>query len=288
MLLATLPFMTGCLSLFTSKRKLPVPVAPAIVQTASGEQLVAQLNDKWAKFESLTATVDIQASHLKVKEGVATDYPTFRSNVLLRKPQMLRILGKAPLVQTVMFDLASDGSKFTLMVPPNSKAYQGRNASKGKSQNWYENLRPGFLFDAMVVRGLDAEELYSVTAETFTEEDTAQKRLLVHPEYVLNIVHRKPGTQELAPVRVIHFHREDLLPYEQDLYDDKGNLETQVIYGSYLDFDGVKFPGMITLKRPQEEYQLILGVERVTANPPLTDEMFQVKIPTGTTIQVME
>jgi len=50
----------------------------------------------------------------------------------------------------------------------------------------------------------------------------------------------------------------------------------------------VKFPGNITLKRPQDEYQLVMSVERVTANPALTNEMFQVKIPPGTTIQEME
>jgi hypothetical protein len=288
---ASLPLlfpMTGCLSLFTSKRKLPLPVAPSTVQTASADQLVARLNDQWAKFQSLTATVDIQASHLKAKEGVATDYPSFRANLLLRRPNSLRVLGKAPLVQTLMFDLGSDGSRFTLIVPPRNKAYQGLNASKGTSQNWYENLRPDPFFNAMVVRGLDKDELYSVISESITEEDAANKRLLLHPEYELNIVRRKTGSQELYPVRVVHFHREDLLPYEQDLYDDKGTLETQVIYGSYQNFGGTNYPGKITLKRPQDEYQLVMTVERVTANPPLTDDQFQVKIPPGSTIQVLQ
>jgi hypothetical protein len=288
---ASLPLlfpMTGCLSLFTSKRKLPLPVAPSTVQTASADQLVALLNDQWAKFQSLTATVDIQASHLKAKEGVATDYPSFRANLLLRKPNSLRVLGKAPLVQTLMFDLGSDGSRFTLIVPPRNKAYQGLNASKGTSPNWYENLRPDPFFNAMVVRGLDKDELYSVISESITEEDAANKRLLLHPEYELNIVRRKTGSQELYPVRVVHFHREDLLPYEQDLYDDKGTLETQVIYGPYQNFDGTNYPGKITLKRPQDEYQLIMTVERVTANPTLTDDQFQVKIPQGSTIQELK
>ena len=280
--------MTGCVSLFTSKRKLLKPVAPATVQTASADELVAKLNDQWARFESLTATVDIKASHLKTKEGVATDYPSFRGNLLLRKPEMLRILGKAPVVQTTMFDLASDGTNFTLVVPPKSKVYVGLNSEKGTSLNWYENLRPGFLFTAMVVRGVSKDELYSVTSENITEEDLANKRLLLRPEYELSIVRRKPDSQELYPVRVIRIHREDLLPYEQDLYDEKGELETQVIYGRYQDFAGVKYPSTITLKRPEEEYQLIMTVERVSANPALTDDQFQVKIPTGSTIQVLK
>ncbi len=279
LLAASLPIVTGCASLFTSKRKLPMPIAPAVVQTASADELVAKLNDQWAKFESLTATVDILASHLKTKEGVATDYPSFRANLLLRKPNSIRILGKAPLVQTPMFDLGSDGTRFTLAVPPKSKAYLGLNASKGTSPNWYENLRPDPLFNAMVVRGLDKEELFSVISESITEEDTANKRLLLRPEYVLNIVRRKADSQELYPVRVVRFHRDDLLPYEQDLYDDKGTLETQVLYGPYQNFEGTSYPGKITLKRPQDEYQLVMTVERVAANPALTDDQFQVKIP---------
>ncbi len=288
LLAASLPALTGCLAMFTSKRKLPVPVAPSVVQSVSGDELVARLNNQWAKFESMTAKVDIQASHLQEKQGQATDYPTFRSVLLLRKPRMLRIRGLAPLVQTVLFDLGSDGSRFVLLVPPKSKAYTGLNSGKGKSPVWYENLRPGFLFDAMVVRGLADEELYSVTAETVTEVDAQNKHLYEHPEYVLNIMRRKAGTQELAPVRVVRFHREDLLPYEQDLYDEKGTLETQVIYGSYVDFDGIQYPGSITLRRPQDEYQLIMTMESVTANPQLKDEQFQVAIPKGTPIQTME
>jgi hypothetical protein len=274
-----LVLLTGCASMFISKRKLPVPVAPPSVQTASANELVARLNDQWDKFQSLTASVDIQASHLKAQEGVATDYPSFRANLLLRKPEMLRVLGRLPVLQTKMFDLASDGKTFTLVIPPKDEYYSDLNSRRGTSLKWYENLRPGPLFDAMVVRGLDKDDFYSVISETTTMEDTANKRLLMEPEYILNIVRRKADSQELYPVRVVHFHREDLLPYQEDLYNDKGDLETQVFYGVYKDFDGTKYPGTITLKRPQDEYQLVMTVERITANPALTDDMFQVEIP---------
>jgi outer membrane lipoprotein-sorting protein len=283
LLAVAIPMLSGCASLFTSKRKLPVPFAPAIVQNATADQLVDSLNDKWAKFESLTATVDIVATHLKTKEGEATDYPSFRANLLLKKPEMLRFLGKAPVVQTRLFDLGSDGTRFTFLDLHNSKAYTGLNANKGTSPKWYENLRPGFLFTAMVVRGLAPDQLYSVTNETITEEDTANKHLLLRPEYELTIVRPISGAHELEPVRIVRFHREDLLPYQQDLYDDKGSLETQVIYGAYKDFNGVQYPSTITLKRPLEEYQLVMTVERVNANPPLTDDQFQVQIPEGVT-----
>ena len=282
--------LTGCVKLLTSQRAVPVPVAPAATQTASADQLVQQLNQRWLKFESLTATVDIRASRLKSKEGTATDYPSFRANILVRKPEMLRILGKAPIVQTEMFDLASDGTRFTLKVPPRNKVYQGLNAAPGKSANWYENLRPGFLFSAMVVRGLAEGELYSVIADTTTAADpTNKKRLIARPDYLLNIVRPKPNGPEQYPVRVIRFHRDDLMPYEQDLYDENGNLQTQVIYGPYKSFmGGVQFPSTITLSRPQEEYQLIMTIESVNSNTALTDDQFQVKVPKGAIITTVE
>jgi outer membrane lipoprotein-sorting protein len=280
-LISLLSLATGCSSYMTSKHKLPIPVAPAIVKTASATELVDQINQNWAKFESMTATVDISASHSKTKEGEATDYPTFHAILLLRKPGMLRMLGKVPILQTTMFDLVSDGTRFTFVVPPRKKAYQGLDAVKGHSPVWYENLRPGFLFSAMYVSGLAQDDLFSVTSETITEEDATDKHLLLMPEYELSILRPLPGTQELSPVRVVRFHREDLLPYQQDLYDEKGNLETQVIYGPYKNFAGTLFPSTITLKRPQEEYTLVMTVDQVTANPQLKDDQFQTKIPEG-------
>lgn len=279
---------TGCASLFISKRKLPLPVAPPNVQTATADELVSRINEQWEKFQSLTATVDIQASHLKAQEGTATDYPTFRANLVLSKPNKLRVLGRLPVLQTTMFDLGSDGKSFKLVVPHNNKVYEGLNASRGTSPNWYENLRPDPIFNAMVIRGLDKDELYSVISQTVTMEDTGNKRLIAEPEYVLNIQRQKPNSQELRLVRVIYLHREDLMPYEEDLYDEKGNPETQVIYGAYKDFDGTKYPGTITLKRPQEEYQLVMSLEQVISNPILPDNQFEVKIPEGYTVQEMK
>ena len=77
-----------------------MPKAPAVVQTVTPEELVARLNQRWAALESLNATVEIQASVLKSKEGLAKDYTTFRGNILMRKPEMLRVLGQVPVLGT--------------------------------------------------------------------------------------------------------------------------------------------------------------------------------------------
>lgn len=277
--------MTGC-SLLPTTRRLPVPKAPSIVQTVTPEELVARLNDRWAGIETLTAKVEFYASKSKSKEGVATDYPSVEGHILMRKPGMLRALGQYFGVR--VFDMASDGNCFTLSIPHDDKVLKGCGPAKKKSPNAWENLRPGFFFDAMLVRGLDPDDLYSRVADSETVEDAARKHLYTVPEYVLTISRRKPGTQQLIPARVVTFRRDTLLPYQQDLYDSEGNLETEVIYGAYQNFEGSQYPSKVTIKRPQEEIQIVLVVEDVKENQKLPDDQFVVPVPEGSTIQAVE
>lgn len=278
--------LSGC-SLFPTKRHLPVPIPPAVVMTATPEELVAQVDQRWNDFENLTATVDIQATLLKTQQGLETDYPSCRGFIVMQKPKSMRIVGQYLGVR--VFDMASDGNRFTLLVPPREKAMEGSVSVVKKSQNQFENLRPGFFFDAMMVHGLQPDDYYARISDTETIEDTAKKHLYTMPEYVLSITqHSSNGTKVDKPVRVITFHRDDLLPSSQDLYDNQGNLESQVSYSDYKDFGGTQYPTKVVIKRPLEGIQLVLTVEKVDKNQKLPEGEFTVKIPPGTIVQELD
>ena len=283
-----LPIMLAGCSLFPTTRKLPVPKAPLIVQTATPEELVSRLNQRWAALDSLNATVEMQASVMKSKEGLAKDYTNIRGIILMRKPEMLRVFGRVPVIGTRAFDMVSDGTNFTLYIPSKNKAIKGANSLEKKSASQLENMRPGFFFDSMVVRGLEKDDYYSVTADTETVEEADRKHLYSVPEYILSIMRRKPGSQELEPVRVVTFSRDNLQPYQQDIYDKEGNLETQVTYADYREFDSGLYPSQVIIKRPLEEYQIVLTIDQVVENMTLTDDQFVIKIPEGTITQKLE
>jgi hypothetical protein len=279
--------LSGCFVLSTT-RHLPIPKAPDHVLTVTPEQLIVQLNQRWDAFNTLTATVEIQATQLKTSQGVARDYTTFRANILMRKPGMLRVYGRIPVIGTEMFDMANNGQNFTLYIPHYEKVYEGSDTLTKKFPTLIENLRPGFFYDAMLVRGLAPDDDYSVTADSETVEDPSHKHLLLTPEYILSVMHRKPGGHELTPVRVVTFHRDNLMPSEEDLYGNEGNLETHVTYSNYRDFGFGLYPSTIVIKRPLEEFQITLTVEKVTQNTPLGDDQFVVTYPKGTAIQNLE
>jgi hypothetical protein len=277
--------VTGC-SRFPQIRKLPVPKPPAITKDATPEQLVDALNKRWSALETLTATVDIQASVFKTKEGLAKDYPTLRGHILMRKPAMLRVLGSYLGVRA--FDMASNGDEFTLSIPTQKRVIKGLNKHKSHSVNALENLRPDFFLDSLLVRGLEPEDEYMVVADSKTIEDPARKHLYAIPEYKLTIMQHAGDGHKLLPLRVVYFHREDLMPYQQDIYDKEGVIETQVFYANYQDFEGSSYPSSIVIKRPAEEIQIVMEVEAVKENQTLTDDQFVPQTAEGSTVQVLK
>jgi hypothetical protein len=280
-----LPVLTGCLS---HTRTLQQPKMPSVVQTADVQQLVDNINKQYDAVQSLNATVDFQASVGGVNKGKVTDYTSFRGYILLRKPEMLRVLGLVPVLHTLAFDLASDGSSFKLLIPHENKAIVGSNTVTKKSSNALENLRPNVFVDSLLIRKIQSDELLSLTTETKTIPDPKLKQLLLQPDYDLNVFRQNAGSNVLIPVRVIHINRVDLLPSEEDIYDNDGNIQTQAIYGPYQSFGGFRFPGTITIKRPLDEYQIVISFQKVTTNQPLADNQFELKIPDKTQIQNMQ
>jgi outer membrane lipoprotein-sorting protein len=277
-----LPTLTGCLY---HTRKVQVPKAAAVVQGARGEDLVKQVNEAYAAIHTLTATVEFQAQVGGSHKGAVTDYTSFRGYILMEKPGKLRVLGLVPVLHTHAFDLASNGDTFKLLIPPKSKAIVGKAQVTSPTKNALENLRPGLFFDSMLIHSISPEEQIFVTGESRVFTDPAKKHLVEEPVYDLAIVRRKPNGNELMLDRVIRFGRANLLPFEQDIYDSDGNITTQVLYGPYQTFGDTRFPGTVTIKRPLDEYQITLTIEKLTLNQNLTDDQFELKIPEGIAVQ---
>ncbi len=244
-LLAVLPALTGCLR---HTRKVQQTHLAGPVLDADVAQLVNGINERYESIRSLNATVEFTATTGGAHQGKQTDYTSFRGYILLRKPEMLRVLGLVPVLHTRAFDLASNGTTFKLLIPPKSRAIEGSNAVTKPSANALENLRPSLFFDSVLVRNITPDRLVYVTRDSTLRREHKGKDLVETPEYDLHIVEEKPPAHINAPVRVIEptrvvrISRVDLQPIEQDIYDSDGNVATKVTYGPYQNFGAVKIP----------------------------------------------
>ncbi len=289
--LLCLPLMTGCLY---HTRKLEMAKTPGVVITADAAQLADSINHIYNSISSLSATVDLQASVGGAKKGSVTDYTSFRGFILIRKPEMLRVIGLLPVVRTEAFNLVSDGSTFKLLIPSQSKVVEGKNSLTSKSPNPLLNLRPNMFFDSMLIRAIGPEDDVILTTDNNIIQDPKTKKWTEERDYLLSIVQPKIGPKgpsqfrELVYKRVIRFSRDNLRPIEQDVYDQAGNIETITLFGPPLSFGTEKFPGTITIKRPQEEYQIVMTIQKLVLNQTLKDDQFELDIPEGTKIQKLD
>lgn len=280
-----LPALTGCLS---HTRKLPQPKMPSVVLSADVQQLVSNINKQYDSIQTLNATVEFQASVGGEQKGKITDYTSVKGFILLRKPEMLRVLGLLPVLNTRAFDLASDGSTFKLWIPHENKAIVGANTVGKPSAKPLENMRPYIFFDSLLIHEIGPNDLLSLTADTKTLLDPKKKQLLLQPEYNLGVFRKDSDSSILVPQRVIHISRVDLLPSGEDIYDKDGNIQTQAVYGPYESYGDFRFPGSITIKRPLEEYQIVVTFQKVTVNQSLPDDQFHLDVPKGTQIQSLQ
>jgi outer membrane lipoprotein-sorting protein len=274
--------LTGCLK---HTRLLERPQKPTIVLSSNAEQLIQSLNDRYDAIHSMNATVLIRASVGGASKGKVTDYTSLRGYILLRQPNMLRVLGLLPVVETRAFDMVSDGKTFTLLIPPKSEAITGSGVVTTPSPNPLMNLRPSVFYDSLLVGKIGPDDFTYVTSDTRVAPVPHSKHLVEEPDYELGILRRVGNSQELLPERVIHISRTNLLPYQQDEYDEKGILVTRTVYDDYQTFDQIPYPAHIVISRPIDGYQIDLTIQKLAFNRPLANDQFELKIPAGTKIK---
>ena len=198
----------------------------------------------------------------------------------MRKPDVLRMIGLFPIVRNTAFDMVSDGDRFKLSIPARNKFYVGSAEVTRPSSNPLENLRPQVIYNALFLPQIDGkDEIVVMENDTENVVDTKTKKLVEQPDYVIDIIRRSGNDWYVA--RKILFERVHLTPHHQIIYDISGEVTTEATYQVYRDYNGVSFPNVIEINRPQEEYSIRLTVEKLIINEPLRDDQFALQQPPG-------
>ena len=277
--------LSGCLrTTHVVQRTQP----PDIYRSTSVENLDRIISQRDDAIHTLTASVLLTASTGGGKEGKVVTYTSFKGYIFVRKPRDLRVIMQLPVVGSRAMDMVSNGTTFTLVHATAGHGdvwIQGSNKVTNPSKNGLENLRPPVFFDSLLVPGVKPEEFVSLTEATrVLAPKSKHQPAIEEPDYNLAVLKHGEGNA-LQLERLVHFSRVTLLPFQQDIYNDKGQAETVATYDNYQDFNGVQFPMLIDIKRPLEEYELKLQVTKLTINQQLENDQFELKIPPGVKVQ---
>lgn len=259
----------GCAVRRTIKVAAPELSVPPV--EASVDDLVARVNALDSGIQSLTATVDFQPTAGSVYSGVIKEYQDVKGFILVKKPAMIRVIGQAPVIRTNIFDMVSDGETFRLNIPPKHKFIVGSTTLAHASKNALENMRPQHILDALLVPPVDAAK--DKVSDEQAEENSRRY-------YVLTVF--QPGDGPVMfPQRKIWFDRSNLDVAQMQLYGPKGSYVENVQYSNYKDFQGTRYPAMIQITRPVEDYRLAISIEKATFNQEITPDKFELKKPDG-------
>lgn len=275
---AVLASLPGCLF---RTRTVQVHQSNAPLLTATLDELVSRINTEADKVQSLNATVNIDTSVGGEKKGKVTEFQEISGYILLRRPSMIRMIGLFPLVRNKAFDMVSDGSEFKLWIPVKNKFYVGHNAVVRPGGSTLENLRPQAIYDAILLHRIDPDnEIAVVEDDKEMVVDAKTKKLVQQPTYVVDVIRKEIDGKYYLNRKVV-FDRSDLIPDTQIFYDQQGEVVTEARYQVYKDFNGIPFPTVIQIKRPQEEYEIQLAVVKLTLNESLKDDQFALEQPVG-------
>lgn len=280
LVLLSATLVTGCLF---HTRSVTTRLSTATLKQASLQELVSWINANDSRLQSLSANVDFSVSTGGEKKGKVTEYQTFSGYVLVRKPDMLRMIGLVPLVRNRMFDMVSNGARFELSIPPKNKFYVG-SAQKPPVKHSNEtlaNLRPQDIFNALLIRPIEGPPNAIAVLEQSTEmvKDPKTHKDAIQPDYIVVVIRNAEHGYYLS--RRIVFSRTDLLPHEQWIYNEQGQLVTYAHYENFTEHNGIMIPNVVEIQRPIEEYAINLTITKLSTNVPLRDDQFSLQQPPG-------
>jgi len=263
-------------------RKVQIRVNNEQMQTATLDDLVKRINVEAAKVTSLDATVNIDTSVESRKKGQVTDFQQISGYVLLRRPSMIRMIGLFPLVRNKAFDMVSDGNEFKLWIPVKNKFYIGHNDVVKPGASALESLRPQAIYEALLLHPIDPEKDIAVLeSDNPVEYDEKTKQVSQLSTYVVDVIRKDDADGKYYLQRKVIFDRQDLIPDHQVFYDKHGAVATDANYSAFRYFNNVRFPTIIEIKRPQEDYDVTLAITKLTINGPLRDDQFALEQPPG-------
>jgi hypothetical protein len=283
-ILCLTPALTGCLVHTHSVLKTH---PPDVVLNATLDELLHQIDDRYSSVRTMIAFVEVTACTGGASKGEVKCYPAFGGNIIVGKPGNIRVLLKLPLVGSRALDMASDGKTFKMLIPPESCAIEGSNVVMNNSAKGLYSLRPGVIFDSLMIGGLQPSQVVSMTQDSWTPPQRKSRNGITEdPDYDIEFLSQPEG-QSAHTLRVVHIDRVNLLPYRQDLYNAEGKVVTQAQYTNYQKFGDIVFPTNIVIQRPLDELTLTINVERKTNfNQELDADTFDIgPIPSSYTVQ---
>lgn len=284
--LAAVVFSGGCLKPSVQKQ------APTLLKTEISEikELQAEV-DRFARVASMRAKMYLNFEDNSFAQfGSKEVYRRADGEVVVQRPANIFLKVQVPVIKSDVAQMTSDGEKFRVAILQDggsgkykkfvmgtnnadyTKLQAGLDAANGDTVsatqvNAFANLRPQHFTDAMLVRPIDTNNLYTHSTifqieETETEKKSSPLRKVTRGYYLLDeFVRGADGSTTIS--RRFWFDRVGKIRLaRQQIFDAKGEISSDIVYGLEGELSSTgeykNLPLEITVTRPQEKYSMKL------------------------------
>ena len=310
--LFTILFLGGCSGIVKEKTSTPKLLK---TENAAPAELVNEVN-RFARVGSMRAKMDLKFEDNSFAEsGIAEKYKTADGEVVVQRPANILLKVQVPIIKSDVAQMTSDGTRFRVAILQDGGSGRYKKFVKGTNEADYSllqeqvkktdldngkvikenvsafsNLRPQHFTDAMLVRPVDTEK-YSYLTTTILQEEVdftlPQKsplRWVLRGYYLLDEL-QKQANGNMQIVRRFWFDRVGGIRLaRQQIFDEKGEIESDIIYGQEGNLGGNgdynNLPLRITVTRPKEKYKMRLTYqtpETVSIGKTYPEKAFQLE-----------
>ena len=260
----------------TKKVRLDLPQGHLEALTASTDELIELINQRYSGIQTLTLVgARIEFVSRFVDQGFAREYPGGKAQLIARSPDAVYLNILNPLTSTTVVTMASDESRFQIWVPRENKYLVGDNDVQVNDPNPIYQVRPGHLLDAVLVEPLPSEaDLRRLHIEE--TEDALRKY------YTITVTEPVPGRVADCLRRKLWIER-SALHLSRQVYYDCVRPVSRIAYGGAMEIGSKLVSAQVELDRVDANYLLRLGVQQgqVRIDRPLRPGTFEIPQPSG-------
>jgi hypothetical protein len=274
---------SGCSSVIKDKQKIEIPPAYQKAQTASLDELVTLVNQRYAGLESIVASkFEVQFHGGSAELGFIEKYPRARGYLAAKWPSSIYVNILNPLTSSTLVAMASHSGEFQIWAPRDNKYLTGRTDVRLDEEQPLFNVRPQHLLNALIIEPIPASNALAVV---FVEEDQDSS----FKYYVLTVLRRQSETDRFCLDRKVWIERSVMRIARQQYYDC-GALVSGVVYSAPVEEAGFLVNTGVDVSRIREHYRIDLKLEPegLEVNRAVKDERFDIPRPAGAELVVVQ
>jgi hypothetical protein len=264
-----------------------------IQEAVTTEELVNRINS-YSEVKTFSAQADVLVRNYFTGVGTKADeFPVANGAIRLQRPENIRMQVKAPVINSRVADMVSDGQQFRLAIfYPSSKRQfvHGSNLKDLDRMGVAEindmkdpeitraggliNMRPQHVTDAFLIKSTAINDRTEIFREEVRQDDinsssAKKKQRIERTYYVLYVLERNDkGYLELR--RKYWFDRtqkETPLVRQQTFENGGGKVSSDITYADWFIISGTsrKFPAKVVVDRRNDGYRIELSLVKETA-----------------------